>query len=109
MPNFSGSALLRIGRLLNPGNASGHLTRLSECAGTTRKTIRNWSAEPNDPQFRAMSGTAKRLVAVLAYFALAGQLTAERMNDIIALENAMLDDTEFEKIASKISKIIARE
>lgn len=109
MSNFSGSTLLRTGRLLNPGNASGHLARLAECAGTTRKTIRNWSAEPDDPQFRAMSGTAKRAVAVLAYFALSGQLTPERMKDIIALENAMIDDTKFEKIASQISKILTAE
>ncbi|WP_148360992.1 hypothetical protein [Acidiphilium multivorum] len=109
MSNFSRSTLLRVGRLLNPGKASGHLARLAECAGTTRKTIRNWSAETSDPQFRAMSGTAKRAVAVLAYFALTGQLTRERMEDVITLEQAMEDDRRFERLAARITQLLEEE
>ncbi len=83
--------------------------RLAECAGTTRKAIRNWSAAPDDPQYRAMSGTAKRVVAVLAYFALTGQLNRERMSAIISLETAMEGEEHFERLADQMTALIANE
>ena len=109
LANFSEATLLRVGRLLNPGKSGGHLTRLAHCMGTTRKNIRNWSAEPEDSQFRAMSGTAKRVVSVLAYFAVAGQLSEERMAEIIALEEAMSNDERFERLTAQITKLIEKE
>lgn len=106
MPNFSRATLLRIGRLLNPGRTGGHLTRLAECAGTTRKTISNWLVDVGDPQYRTMPSGAKRVVTVLAYFALTGQLTRETMEDIVALEQAMEDEDRFVDISAQVSAII---
>ncbi len=106
MPNFSRATLLRIGRLLNPGRTGGHLTRLAECAGTTRKTISNWLVDVDDPQYRTMPSGAKRVVAVLAYFAITGQLTRETMEDIVALEQAMEDENRFANISAQVSAII---
>jgi hypothetical protein len=83
--------------------------RLAECAGTTRKALRNWAADADDAQFRTMSGTAKRVIAVLAYFALTGQLTRERMEDIVALERAMEDDTRFDELAATMAELLTAE
>ncbi len=106
MPNFPEAALVRVGQLLNPGRPTGHLARLAECAGTTRKAIQNWSAEPDEKQFRAMSGTAKRCIALLAYFAMTGKLTREVMEDVIALQEALEDEARFADIAARVSQII---
>jgi len=106
MPNFSRATLLRIGRLLNPGRTGGHLARLAECAGTTRKAISNWVVEVDDPQYRTMPSGAKRVVTLLAYFALTGQLTRETMEDIVVLEGALEDEGRFADIAAQVSAII---
>jgi hypothetical protein len=106
MPNFSRATLIRVGRLLNPGRTGGHLARLAECAGTTRKAISNWIVDPNDPQYRRMPTGAKRVVTLLAYFAMAGQLTRETMEDILALERALEDEDRFANIAAQVSEII---
>jgi hypothetical protein len=106
MTNLSRATLLRVGRLLNPGQSGGHIARLAECAGTTTKAIRNWTVDPNDGQRREMSGTAKRVVALLAYFAMTGQLTRETMEDVISLEQAMEGEDRFAHIATQVSEII---
>lgn len=106
MGNYSEATLLRVGRLLNPSKSGGHLTRLAECMGTTRKNVRNWTAGSEDAQHRTMSGTAKRLVAVLAYYALIGQLSDERMTEIIALESAMEAESRFEALAAHMAKLL---
>jgi len=53
-----------------------------------------------------MPSGAKRVVTVLAYFALTGQLTRETMEDIVALEQAMEDEDRFADISAQVSAII---
>ena len=53
-----------------------------------------------------MPSGAKRIVALLAYFAITGQLTRETMEDVIALEHAMEDEERLADIAAQVSAII---
>jgi hypothetical protein len=71
-----------------------------------RKSLYNWALAPDDPQYRTMPPVAKRLLALLGYFALTGQLTKERLADIEALEAAMEDENTFNETARRVSRIL---
>ena len=112
MSNFSKLTLARVGRLLNKDakpeaeKATTDLAKLAEWTGVGRKALYNWTLPPDHAQFRAMSASAKRLIAVLAYFGIVGQLNEQRLKDIEALEAAMADEVQFNKIARRVSLIL---
>jgi len=108
MANYSPKALSRVGRLLNGNEAKGHLARLADCMGVGRKAVHNWTRPEDDAQYRAMPPIAKRSVAILAYFAMTGALTEERMKDIVALQEAMEEsDERFQRIAGRLRRMVA--
>lgn len=107
--NFSKATLMRVGRLLNPGEEKGHLAKLAEMSGATRKAIRNWTLPESDPQHRKMPATAKRSIALLAYLSMTGFLNQKRMAEILALESAMEADQEaFMKAARQVSRVLRK-
>jgi hypothetical protein len=106
MTNYSKQTLLRVGRLLNNNETSGHLARLAEWTGFGRKAIHNWMQPEGDAQFRAMPPAAKRVVALLAYFAMLGLLNEQRLADIRSLETLLGNEGEFQKITSRFSRIL---
>ena len=104
MPNYSRQTLTRIGRLLNTGN-TGHLRKLAEFAGLRPRAMSNWTVKETDPQYRKMPPSAKRAVAMLAYFGAAGLINEERMKDIVALEAALEEEQEVQEILRNISPL----
>jgi len=50
---------------------------------------------------------AKRLVAVLAYFAMCGQLTSQRLGDVETLEAALDDEQTFQKAVRRLNRVLA--
>lgn len=107
MANFSKGALLRIGRMLDGGSKRTPLTNLMAWSRVPRKSIYNWTLAPEDPQYRTMPPIAKRMVALLAYFALTGQLTQQRLADIEALEAALENEEGLQKLARRVSRVLA--
>jgi len=110
MPNYSKQTLARIGRLLNPGKA-GHLKKLAEFGGLRRKAMYNWTVAATDPQYREMPDTAKRMVAMLAYFGAAGLLNERRLEEIKALEAALEQEHETQALLRRMaarSKLASR-
>jgi hypothetical protein len=108
MSNFSKATIARIGRFLGGEQEVRPVANLSEWLGVPRKSIRNWMLPPDDPQHREMSPVAKRMLVLLAYFSMTGQLTKQRLADIQALERAMDDEKTFQTIARHISHVIAK-
>ena len=106
MANYSKQTLLRVGRLLNNNETSGHLARLAEWTGFGRKAIHNWMQPEGDAQFRAMPPAAKRVVALLAYFGMLGLLNEQRLAEIRSLETLLGNEGEFQKIISRFSRIL---
>ncbi len=106
MANYSKQTLLRVGRLLNNNKTSGHLARLAEWTGFGRKAIHNWTQPEGDAQFRVMPPAAKRVVALLAYFGMLGLLNEQRLADIRSLETLLGNEGEFQKIASRFSRVL---
>lgn len=105
-PNFSRATFARVAKLLDPssGKGKGQFMQLAQMAGVSRKAIRNWMLPESDPQHRAMPTTAKRTIAILAHLAMTGYLNEKRMNEIVALENAMAADQDvFQKVARRMS------
>jgi len=54
-----------------------------------------------------MPPMAKRFIAVLAYFAISGQLTPQRLGDLEALERALEDEETFQAMARSIGRVLA--
>ena len=106
MANYSKQTLIRVGRLLNGNETSGHLARLAEWTGFGRKAIRNWTQPEDDAQFRVMPPAAKRVVALLAYFGMVGLLNEQRLKDIQALEALLDKEGQFQKITLRFSRIL---
>ena len=104
MPNYSKQTLRRVGRLLNTDN-TGHLRKLAEFSGLRPKTMSNWTVEETDPQHRRMPPSAKRMIAMLAYFGAAGLINEERMKDIKALEAALEEEQDVQKLLRRIRMI----
>jgi hypothetical protein len=107
MPNFSKSSLTRVGRTLGVEDGGAPLARLVAWSRIPRKTLYNWTLSAEDPQYRTMPPMAKRLVAILAYFAMSGQLTPHRLRDIEALEMALEDEQTLQKLARRMSRVLA--
>lgn len=106
MPNYTRQTLHRVGRLLSPRGEGSHLQRLAEWGGFSRKSLRNWMLEEGDPQHRAMPPVAKRMVAMLAYFAMIGVLNEQRMRDIMALEAALERDEQIQALLPRVSRLL---
>jgi hypothetical protein len=107
MPNLSKPTLTRVGRMLGAEDGAAPLARLVAWSRIPRKTLYNWTLSDEDPQYRTMPPMAKRLVAILAYFAMSGQLTAQRLRDVEALEVALQDEQTLQKAARRISRVLA--
>src|ERR1700730_2961653 len=107
MANFSKATLTRVGRMLGGEDGATPLARLVAWSGIPRKTLYNWTLAADDPQYRRMSPMAKRLVAMLAYFAMCGQLTSQRLGDVETLEAALDDEQTFQKAARLLNRVLA--
>jgi hypothetical protein len=106
MPNFSKATVTRVGRLL--GNSGKPIATLSEWSAVPPKSIRNWMLSSEDPQYRKMPSVAKRMLTLLAYFSMTGQLTKQLLADIKVLEKAMEDEKAFQVTARRVSRVIAK-
>jgi hypothetical protein len=106
MPNYSRQTLFRIGRLLNAKGDGAHLQRLAEWGGFSRKSLHNWTLDESDPQHRAMPPSAKRMVALLAYFGMTGMLNEQRMKDILALEALLERDEQVQALLPRVSRLL---
>jgi hypothetical protein len=104
--NYSKQTLIRVGRLLNGNETSGHLARLAEWTGFGRKAIHNWTQPEDVAQFRVMPPAAKRVVVLLAYFGMVGLLNEQRLKDIQALEAFLDKEGQFQKITLRFSRIL---
>jgi hypothetical protein len=107
MANLSKATLTRVGRMLGGEDGAAPLAKLVSWSRIPRKTLYNWTLLADDPQYRTMSPMAKRLVVVLAYFAMCGQLTSQRLGDIESLEAALDDTQKFQKAARRVSRVLA--
>jgi hypothetical protein len=63
---------------------------------------------PDDPQYRQMPALAKRMLALLAYFSMTGQLTKQLLADIQALEKVMEDEKKYQVTARRVGNVIAK-
>ncbi len=113
MANFSKQTLSRVGRLLNFGKKPGEKTptdmaKLAEWTGVGRKALYNWTLPDDHAQYRAMPPLAKRLVTLLAYFAMTGQLNNARLKDMENLELALNDDVNGQKLIRRVSAILGK-
>lgn len=110
MANYSKTTLLRIGRLMNSGESGDAppLVKLAKFGGFGRKALYNWSLPETDPQHRRMPRVAKRMIAVLAYFSAAGLLTDERLDDIVALQNILENETETSALLRGLRRAIGK-
>jgi hypothetical protein len=108
MSNFSRATLARVGRFLGGEEHARPIAKLSEWSGVSPKSIRNWMLSPDDPQYRQMPPLAKRMLALLAYFSMTGQLTKQRLADIQALEKVMEDEKVFQITGRRISHVLAK-
>jgi hypothetical protein len=108
MANFSKATVARIGRFLGGDVTARPIPALSDWLGVPRKSIRNWLLPPDDPQYRKMPPIAKRMLALLAYFSMTGQLTKQLLADIQALEATMEDEKAFQVTARRVSRVLAK-
>ena len=112
MSNFPRQVLVQVGRILQQDGVAGsnkpvdHLAKLSDWTGVGRKALYNWTLPEDHAQYRAMPASTKRLVAMMAYFGMTGQLNDQRLKDIEALEAAMADQAQFAKIARRVSMVL---
>jgi hypothetical protein len=112
MANFSRMTLARVGRLLNTdrlpegSKPAADVAALAEWTGVGRKAIYNWTLPENDAQYRAMPAVAKRVIAMVAYFGMLGQLGEDRLKDIQALEAALEDDVRFARVAERVGAVL---
>jgi hypothetical protein len=107
MANLTKATLTRVGRMLGGAEGATPLAKLVAWSRIPRKTLYNWTLTADDPQYRTMSPMAKRMVVLLAYFAMCGQLTSQRLNDIEALEAMLDDELTFQKAARRLNRLLA--
>lgn len=80
------SKVRRVARLLNNDKRHGASARLSDWTGASIATVKGWQADEQAEHHRAMSRTARRLLAVLTYMHAENVLDERAMNNIKAIE-----------------------